>query len=614
MSLTRRALQNTAGGLGALKRVFLPSGAGDPWAIPSNGSLAAFASSGVPVTEETAMQLLAVAACVRLLSTTVGGLPFDAVEMQGAIRRTLEPPPYIISDPFGGANDLRWPTRRTGFVQMMVSLLLRGNAYAVVTGRDELLRPARIAVIHPDRVSVGVDRNGARYYEINRRPWPAHDMVHLVGMSMPEAPIGLSVISYARQSIGLGLAAEEFGARFFGNGAHLSGVIEIPGDLDQERARRLKENFQATHGGLRNSHTVGVLTGGAKWAPISISPEDAQFLGTRAAQNLDIAMLFGVPPHMLGQVDRTTSWGCLPGDSMVATTTGSVPIEDVKVGDEVWSYSHDAGLLPAEVVGWQMTGYKPLLTIRTTSRELRLTSNHRVPVRRRTDDGWATVELSASEIRVGDRLLVPSGSEVSTDGGEDDGNDLHLVDSGGCSGPEHLELQRARADGPSAGWSHSDIDLQEVIAIESGDLAVPVYDITVGDHHHFVADGVIVHNTGIEQQTLGFLKYTLSNWIGIFEETWSAMLPPPQVARFNVNGLLRTDTAGRFAVYTQARNSGLMLIDEIRALEDMPPLPDGRGQDPFQPLNSAHSGADAAAPTDPGAASAKSDAESGNEP
>lgn len=394
MSITRRALE---------KRVFLPSGAGDPWAIPSNGSLAAYTSSGVPVTEETAMSLLAVSACVRLLSTTVGGLPLDAVQMAGAVRRTLEPPPLVVSDPFGGANNLSFPTRRTGFVQMMVSLLLRGNAYALVVARDDLLRPLRLAVLHPDRVAVGMREDGSRFYEVNRLPVPAIDMMHLVGMSMPESPVGMSVISYARQAIGLGLAAEEFGARFFGSGAHLTGIIEVPGDLDNDRSRQLKERFSGSHSGLRNAHTVGVLTGGASWHPISVTPEDAQFLGTRAAQNLDIAMLFGIPPHMLGQVDRTTSWG-----------------------------------------------------------------------------------------------------------------------------------------------------------------------------------------TGIEQQTLGFLKYTLSNWIGVFEETWSAILPEPQIARFNVGGLLRTDTAGRYAAYMQARNGAWMSIDEIRALEDMGPLPDGVGSNPFAPLNSAH--------------------------
>ncbi|MFJ2399851.1 phage portal protein [Streptomyces xanthochromogenes] len=421
MSLMRRALARSPE-----RRFSGPqSGAGDPWSVPSNASLAPLTAAGVPVTEDTAMQLLAVAACVRILSTTVAGLPFDAVRMRGELRETMEPPPGIISDPFGGASDTSMPTRRAGFTQMMVSLLLRGNAYAAITARDGLLRPTRLRVLHPDRVQCRFDDAGRRTYKISRKPVDAADMVHLMGMGMPESPTGMSVISYARQSIGLGLAAEEFGSRFYGQGAHLSGVISLEGDLDKERARQLKESFSASHSGLQNSHAVGVLSGGAKWTPISVSPEDAQFLGTRAAQNIDIAMLFGLPPHMLGQVDRTTSWG-----------------------------------------------------------------------------------------------------------------------------------------------------------------------------------------TGIEQQSLGFLRYTLASWLGTFEDGWSAMLPKPQAACFNVDALLRTDTAGRYAVYSMARNAALLTPDEIRALENRAPLPDGKGSDPFAPLNSAHTDAPQG---DAGAQTPKSAAESGQE-
>jgi HK97 family phage portal protein len=436
VSITSRARTNvlTSQSLDTVlqQRMYLPSGAGDPWAIPSNGSLASYTASGVPVTEDTAMQLIAVAACVRILSTAVAGLPLDSVQMNGKIRKQLDPAPLIVADPFGGANNQSWPTRRTGFGQMMVSLLLRGNAYGIVTARDKLMYPTRIRVLHPDRVAVGLNSDGSRKYEVSRLPVDTCDMVHILGMSMPESPIGMSVISYARNAIGLGLAAEEFGARFFGSGAHLSGVIEVPGDLDKDKARALKEGFEGGHSGLSKAHMVGVLSGGAKWAPISVSPEDAQFLGTRAAQNLDVAMLFGVPPHMLGQVDRTTSWG-----------------------------------------------------------------------------------------------------------------------------------------------------------------------------------------TGIEQQSIGFLKYTLSDWIGLFEETWGPMLPKPQVAKFNVAGLLRTDTAGRYAAYTQARNGGWLTIDEIRALEDNEPLPNGAGENPFTPLNSssgAPAGGPPAAEPDPGASSPTSDAITGQEP
>lgn len=413
MSLIRRALAPAA------ERFFAPSSAGDPWVIPSNGSLAAYTASGVPVTDETAMSLLVVAACVRLLSTVVAGLPLDAVRMSGRVRVQLDPAPAIIADPFGGAGNPRLPSRRAGFIQLMISLLFRGNAFALILARDSLGRPTRMQVLHPDMVQVSVDENGQKTYAIKRVPLQhPEDMLHLVGMSMPGAVTGLSVLSYARTAIGLGLAAEEFGARFFGSGAHLSGVIEVPGDLDQDKARRLKEGFESKHAGLRNAHQVGVLTGGAKWSPISVTPEDAQFLGTRAAQNLDIAMLFGIPPHMLGQVDRTTSWG-----------------------------------------------------------------------------------------------------------------------------------------------------------------------------------------TGIEQQTLGFLKYTVDFWLGVFEDAWSSMLPRPQVARFNRGGLLRTDTAGRFGVYTQARTAAVLTTNEIRALEDYPPVEGG--DNIAAPLNSSSTATTAPEPPDeedPGAA------------
>jgi len=320
----------------------------------------------------------------------------------------LTPPPPIVADPFGGGTTTALLTRRAGLAQMMVSLLLRGNAYAVVTGRDARLRPKRLRIVHPDRVRCQFNKRGEREYWVNREWVDANEMVHLIGMAMPEEPTGMSVISYARTSIGLGLAAEQFGAGFFGKGAHLSGVITVPGALDVERARGMKEAFEASHSGLENAHAIGILSGGAAWTPISVTPEDAQFLGTRAAQNLDIAMLFGVPPHMLGQVDRTTSWG-----------------------------------------------------------------------------------------------------------------------------------------------------------------------------------------TGIEQQSLGFLRHTLASWLGPFEDAWSTMLPTPQLAQFDTDDLLRTDTAGRWAYYQVARNIAGMTPDEIRAKENLPPLPDGLGQDPYAPLNSAHT-------TDPG--------------
>ncbi|WP_329564670.1 phage portal protein [Kitasatospora sp. NBC_01266] len=380
--------------------------------IPTNGSLALPSASGVPVNEETALQLSAVWSCVRIISTRVAGLPLAAMRPQGGITVPLPVQPTIVSDPFGGQNDVRWLSRRGGIKQLAVSVLLRGNGFALVTARDWLFRPSRLAVLNPDVVKVDVDDTGARTYQVNRKTVDAVDMLHLTGMSMAGSPVGMSPIAYARQSIGLGVAAQEFGARFFAQGAHLSGVITVDADLDKQGARRIKEGFEASHTGMRNAHAIGVLSGGAKWTPISISPDDAQFLQTKAGQNLDMAMLFGVPPHMLGQVDRTTSWG-----------------------------------------------------------------------------------------------------------------------------------------------------------------------------------------TGIEQQGLGFLTYTLDDWTGIFEDAWTAMLPRGTSAVFDTAGLLKTDTAGRFAYYVQARTAGVLTQNEARARENLPPVEGG--DDINAPLNSAQSGT--TGPADPGA-------------
>lgn len=393
MSLARRSVES---------RVFMPSGSGDPWAIPTNGSLAAVTTSGIPVTESTAMSLLSVNACVRILSQTLANLPFQAVRLGGVSGNTKTPvavQPMIMTDPFGGEMTPGMVKRREGMVQMMVSLLLRGNAYALITSRDKNGRPNRLRVIHPDRVSCGWVSEGVRAYEVDRKPVPTDSMMHIVGMSYPESPTGISVIQAARNSIGLGLAAEMFGSRFFGSGAHMSGIIEIEADLDKERARQLKDSFMSSHGGVQNSHTVGVLSGGARWTPISVTPDDAQFLGTRSYQTSEIAMLFGVPPHLIMQTDKTTSWG-----------------------------------------------------------------------------------------------------------------------------------------------------------------------------------------TGIEQQSMNFLTYTMQWWVGVFEDAFTSALVNGQQAYMDVSALLRTDEAGRYAVYSAARAAAILTTNEIRDREGYAPI-DG-GDDIDAPLNS----------------------------
>lgn len=508
---------------------------------------------------------------------------------------------------------------------------------------------------------------------------------------------------------------------------------------------------------------------------------------SRHFQITDASRFWGVPPFLMMETEKSTSWGCLPGDALVFTTTGPKPIEDVEPGEEVWSYSDTDGMVASKVTAWHHTGYKPLLTIRTATRELRVTANHRVPVRRYfgTADGrrpgacgWETVEVSGGEIRAGDYLLVPNGLNdgdrttapngraltveamelcgLYTGDGSADKNrveiahgveDPHMpyyresirrefgtepyvdkrgtrtrfssvearsllecgftgkahtkrvpgwvfrlteelrlaylrgyldADGGiargvisfasvhpalledvrhlcisvgvpvgrvrlsrrggsghirgrahnsrdkfvlnlsmteqnhkiGSNHPRKLANLRAepmqrtlrysagwegglgnttkakrRESTPGGTWALPDVRLQRVVSVEHGRVAVPVYDITVNEHAHYVADGVIVHNTGLEQQAQGWVTFDLHpTWLAPTEQRISKELAAPGTfAKYKSEGLLRGDSTARGMFYRVMREVGAMSANDIRELEDRPPIPDGDSY--LQPLN-----------------------------
>jgi HK97 family phage portal protein len=229
-------------------------------------------------------------------------------------------------------------------------------------------------------------------------------MFHIPGLSWPGKLKGISPLEAARHLVGAGLGSQEYAERFYGQGMHQSGVIEAEDDLTIEQAKEVKQDFQRITGGLRKAHLPAVLVK-AKWNPMTVSPEQAQFLETRAFSGNEIARFFRVPPHMIADVEKSTSWG-----------------------------------------------------------------------------------------------------------------------------------------------------------------------------------------TGIEQQGIGFVTYTLAPWLTRLEQAYSTFLlnRPFQrnaFVKFNVNGLMRGDIKTRFETYQIARQNGLMNADEIRALEDQPPLPDGAGEEYWRPAN-----------------------------
>lgn len=396
MSIIRRALASER------RSAFAPYR--NPNAIPLNRDLLPYGTS--ELTQERAMQLPAVMACASLLADGVSTLPVQAFIKDGDQRIPLPDQPELLTVP---CHDYSW---QEWVGALMYSLLLRGNGIGYIYQRDAFGEPTGILPLDPDRLHIKrVD--GELVYKLDREVLPTEDVLHLRGMRLPGMDVGLNPIAYARQGLGLAYNAEAFGAAFYANGTVVSGVIETDADLNDEQSATLARSWLGAHGGRDKAYLPAVLANGAKWKPISVNPDDAQFLETRRFQRSEIAMLFRVPPHMIGDVERSTSWG-----------------------------------------------------------------------------------------------------------------------------------------------------------------------------------------KGIESQTIGYVTHTLRPWLVRFETALSSLMPEGVMVRFNLSGLLRGDTLSRFQAYTLARNGGWMNVDEIRRLEDQPPLPDGAGEDYLQPLNMMKLGNAEGAPDD----------------
>ena len=198
---------------------------------------------------------------------------------------------------------------------LMTHLLLWGNAYAQIirNGRGEVVA---LYPLMPNKMTVNRGEDGRIYYTYNRSPEEAgkanglgsvtldsRDVLHIPGLGF-DGLVGYSPIAMAKNAIGLAIATEEYGAKFFANGAAPSGVLEHPGTIKDPA--RLRENWNSTFGGSANSGKVAVLEEGMKYTPISISPEQAQFLETRKFQIDEIARIFRVPPHMVGDLEKSS--------------------------------------------------------------------------------------------------------------------------------------------------------------------------------------------------------------------------------------------------------------------------------------------------------------------
>ncbi len=294
-SLTKRSFENTA----------VPIASSTIAALFSDQPL----ETGVSVTEETSMQQSAVWRSVNILAGLTASLPLhiynksDNTRVQGIdLFESLHPT----------------LTNYELMELLMLHLLLWGNAYLLIR-EDKNGQPTALEPIHPGRVRLqreptpddlswvktfwvqGVDGKQAI-------PMSEDKIMHVTGISF-DGVQGVSPIRWAKQMLALNGSAERYGGRLFSHGTLIDGILTADSELTEEVARRYQQQWAASHTGMLNSHQVAVMGNGMKWQSVALPPEDAQFLQTRQFGINEIARLFGVPVHLLQQVDRTTSWG-----------------------------------------------------------------------------------------------------------------------------------------------------------------------------------------------------------------------------------------------------------------------------------------------------------------
>lgn len=270
-------------------------------------------TSGKPVNERTAMQTTAVYACVRILAEAVASLPLHVYEYRddGGKKLVHDHPLYYLLHDEPNPEMTSFVFRET----LMSHLLIWGNAYAQII-RDGVGRVLGLYPLLPDKMEVQRDDKGNIYYVYSRNSdenptfkeygnikLKAEDVLHIPGLGF-DGLIGYSPIAMAKNAVGMTLACEEYGASFFANGANPGGVLEHPGVLKDPS--KVRESWNSVYRGVSNAHKIAVLEEGMKYQQIGIPPEEAQFLETRKFQINEIARLYRIPPHMVGDLDKSS--------------------------------------------------------------------------------------------------------------------------------------------------------------------------------------------------------------------------------------------------------------------------------------------------------------------
>jgi HK97 family phage portal protein len=318
----------------------------------------------ITVTPDTALRLSSVWACVRLLADSISTMPLDVFRNDEEISV-----PPLLTSPAAGWTLSEW------LYAVMVSLLLRGNAYGAITARSgPRLTPSQVELVNPDNVTVNVDLNGSVTYRYKGQLVDPSDLWHVRAFVYPGNPIGLSPISYAAETVGLSLAVQRFGRTFFAQGATPTGILSHEGPLNREQAKNVKEVLKLATVGKREPLIVS--GGDAKWQSLSIAPDESQFVESRKLGVAEIARTFGVPPEMIGGE---------AGNSLTYANVEQRGLEFVRYSLGPWMVRLENGLSTLLPRG-QSVKFNPNALLRGTT--LERYQAHEIALK----NGWMTVD------------------------------------------------------------------------------------------------------------------------------------------------------------------------------------------------------------------------------
>lgn len=271
--------------------------------------------TGIYVSQNSALAASAVMAAVTMLAEDVAKLtPRLFRKDKSGLKQ--EASDHWLFDLLDLPNE--WQNWMEFCEQLMVGLVMRGNGYVVII-RNSRGQPIRLVPINPDYVAIWESPDGSIFYRVTASGLhlaamlrglppliPAEDMFHIRGFSTGGL-VGLSRIGVAREAIAVVLAQEQQAARWMGNGAKPAGVLTTDQKLDKAAAERIAADWKAIHGGLQNVGRTAVLEQGLKWQQLSMTSTDMEFIASRQFQLQEIARIFRIPPHMIGELSRSTN-------------------------------------------------------------------------------------------------------------------------------------------------------------------------------------------------------------------------------------------------------------------------------------------------------------------